>query len=183
MRGRPLAGRPRGLHRLWLWLCTLPRMRYHRRTSGIAVSFPLALRSLTPARLQRSAAWAPSTACMDLAACASDATAPRAWWAGLAQWWSVVNVQNTHDDGFGPRGASKADRATLQRSLTAERAFCSVLAALVTRVDGAYMLACARGRWCSGADATVLRGQNWTGTASGPVAGRHGRAERHCSAR
>ena len=30
--------------------------------------------------------------------------------------------------------------------------------------------------------ATVLRGQNWTGTASGPVAGRHGRTERHCSA-
>ena len=25
------------------------------------------------------------------------------------------------------------------------------------------------------ADATVLRGQRWTGTASGPVAGRHGR--------
>ena len=64
----------------------------------------------------------------------------------------------------------------------ATRASWSVLAALVTRVDGAYQLACARGRWCNGADATVPRGQNWTGTAGGPVAGRHGIAERHCSA-
>ena len=39
-------------------------------------------------------------------------------------------------------------RATLQRSATAEWAFWSVLAALLTRVDGAYQLACARGRWC-----------------------------------
>ena len=40
-----------------------------------------------------------------------------------------------------------------------------------------------RGRWCNGADAIMLRGQKCTGTASGPVAGQHGRPERHCSAR
>ena len=39
------------------------------------------------------------------------------------------------------------------------------------------------GRCCNVADAMVLRGQKWTGTAGGPVAGRHGHATRHCSAR
>ena len=34
-----------------------------------------------------------------------------------------------------------------------------------------------------GSDAMVVRGRRWTGTAGGPVAGRHGRPERHCSAR
>ena len=64
-----------------------------------------------------------------------------------------------------------ASWATLQRSMTAEGPSSSVLAALVTRVDSAYHLACARGRWCNGADATVLRVRKGTGTASGPFAG------------
>ena len=54
---------------------------------------------------------------------------------------------------------------------------------VLLRCCSARELACARGRWCNGADAMVLRGRRWTGTARGPVAGRHGRPERHCSAR
>ena len=41
-------------------------------------------------------------------------------------------------------------------------------------------------RSCSARDDVrymVPRNQHWTGTASWPVAGRHGRPERHCSAR
>ena len=42
---------------------------------------------------------------------ASDAAASRAarraWWTCLARWWSVVDVQHTHDGAFGPQVAAK----------------------------------------------------------------------------
>ena len=63
--------------------------------------------------------------------------------------------------------------------MTAKRASCSVLAALVTRVDGVYHSWSVReggGKNHNCADGLVLRSQIWTGTASGPVAGRYGRA-------
>ena len=38
---------------------------------------------------------------------AASTAAPRAWWTCLARWWSVVNVQHTHDDAFGPQVPAK----------------------------------------------------------------------------
>ena len=78
------------------------------------------------------------------------------WWhAPQTDWYGVL--------GRFPLSVRVLSIATARTLASAERASWSVLAALVTRVDGAHQLACARGRWCNGADAMVLRGQKWTG--------------------
>ena len=50
--GHAQSGHPRGLLRLWLWHGTLPEVRYHLRTSGVAFPFVVERLSNTLARLR-----------------------------------------------------------------------------------------------------------------------------------
>ena len=64
---------------------------------------------------------------------------PRAWWACLALWWSVVNVQHTHDVALGPQ-------------VPAKQISCMAIAGGI--VGGAHKLV-ARPYWAYASDAAV----------------------------